>query len=84
MGANVTYGWAISEIVLGGPADKAGMKVNDIIVGINNYRVINGDEMSSYLEEKTLPGQSVTVNIIRNNAPMDLTLVLGTRPAPPT
>lgn len=84
MGANVTYGWAISEIVSGGPADKAGMKVNDIIVGINNYRVINGDEMSSYLEEKTLPGQSVIVNIIRNNAPMDLTLVLGTRPPPPT
>ena len=83
MGANVTYGWAISEIVAGGPADKAGMKVNDIIVGINNYRVINGDQMSSYLEEKTLPGQSVIVNIIRNNAPMDLTLVLGPRPAPP-
>jgi S1-C subfamily serine protease len=83
MGANVTYGWAITEIVSGGPSDKAGMKVNDIIVGINNYRVINEDQMSSYLEEKTLPGQSVTVNIIRNNAPMDLTLVLGTRPAPP-
>jgi S1-C subfamily serine protease len=83
MGSNVTYGWAISEIVAGGPADKAGMKVNDIIVGINGHGVINGDEMSSYLEENTLPGQTVAMNIFRNNARMDLTLALGTRPPPP-
>jgi S1-C subfamily serine protease len=83
MGVNVTYGWLISEVVAGGPADDAGAKVNDIIVGINGFQIHNGDEMSSYLEEKTLPGQSVVLSVIRNNSPLNLTAVLGTRPPPP-
>jgi serine protease Do len=73
----------ISEVVAGGPAANAGVKVNDILVGINGFQIHSADEMSSYLEEKTLPGQSVTLSIIRNNSPLNLTLVLGTRPAPP-
>jgi serine protease DegQ len=80
---NVTYGWLISEVVAGGPADNASVKVNDILVGINGFQIHNADEMSSYLEEKTLPGQSVILSIIRNNNPLNLTLVLGTRPPPP-
>jgi S1-C subfamily serine protease len=83
MGVNVTYGWLISEVVAGGPADNASVKVNDILVGINGFQIHNADEMSSYLEEKTLPGQSVILSIIRNNNPLNLTLVLGTRPPPP-
>ena len=83
MGVNVTYGWAISETVAGGPADNAGVEANDILVGINGYQIHNGDEMSSYLEEKTLPDQSVILAIVRNNSQLDLMLVLGKRPPPP-
>jgi S1-C subfamily serine protease len=81
---NVTYGWWIGEVVPGGPADKAGVKVNDIIVGINGVRIIDGDAMSSYLEEYTLPGENVTLNLVRNNQPINLTVTLGTRPPPPS
>ena len=83
MGVNVTYGWAISEIVQGGPADNAGVRANDVLIGINGYQIYNGDGMSSYLEEETLPGQSVVLTIVRNNSQLDLTLVLGKRPPPP-
>lgn len=83
MGVNVTYGWAISEIIQGGPADDAGVRANDVLVGINGYQIYNGDGMSSYLEEETLPGQSVVLTIVRNSSQLDLTLVLGTRPPPP-
>jgi serine protease Do len=83
MGVNVTYGWAISEIVQGGPADDAGVRANDVLIGINGYQIYNGDGMSSYLEEETLPGQSVVLTIVRNNSQLDLMLVLGKRPPPP-
>ena len=83
MGVNVTYGWAISEIVQGGPADDAGVRADDVLIGINGYQIYNGDGMSTYLEEETLPGQSVVLTIVRNNSQLDLTLVLGKRPPAP-
>jgi S1-C subfamily serine protease len=83
LGVNVTYGWAISEIVSGGPADNAGVEVNDVLVGINNFTIHNSDEMSSYLEENTLPGHTITINIMRGNSTLGLSLVLGERPPPP-
>jgi S1-C subfamily serine protease len=83
LGVNVTYGWAISEIVAGGPAANAGVQVNDVLVGINNFKIRSSDEMSSYLEEKTLPGQTITINLVRNNSPLNLSLTLGQRPPPP-
>lgn len=81
---DVTYGWWIGEVVPGGPADKAGVHVDDILVGINQTRIQNGDEMSSYLEENTLPTENVTLNLVRNNQNLDLLLTLGTRPPPPS
>jgi len=83
MNTNVTYGWRIGEVVSGGPAANAGVRVNDIIVGIDGHRISNGDEMSSYLEEHTLPGETVVLNLIRSNQPQDLQLILGKRPPPP-
>jgi S1-C subfamily serine protease len=81
---NVTYGWRIAELVSGGPADNAGVKVNDIVIGINGTRFRSGDEMSSYLEEHTLPGENVILNIAREYGTLDVLLVLGKRPSPPT
>lgn len=83
MHTNVTYGWKISEVVSGGPAESAGAQVNDIIVGINATRVSNGDEMSSYLEEFTLAGEQVQLTVVRGTQQMDLLLTLAERPPPP-
>jgi len=97
MGVNVTYGWLISQVVSGGPAQIAGLRGGthqvqifgevytiggDIIIAINGTRVINGDSLSSYLEAKTLPGDVVILTIVRNNQLMNVTLTLGTRPPP--
>lgn len=76
MHMNVTYGWLVGEVVTGGPAANAGVQVNDIITAINGTRIRNGDEMSSYLEEKTLPGETVTVKIARGNQALELSLIL--------
>jgi S1-C subfamily serine protease len=95
MNTNVTYGWLITQVTAGGPADHAGLKAGtkqtnidgtttiiggDIIVAINGYRTRNIDDLSTYLEQNTTPGQTMTITIIRNNQTQNLSLTLGTRP----
>ncbi len=99
MKTSVTYGVLIAQVTTGGPADKAGVKAGttqtvidgntvnlggDIIVGINGNRIRNSDDLSTYLEEFTHPGQTVTLTVIRNNQSTNISVVLGTRPAPTT
>ena len=84
MHINVTYGWKIANTVSGGPASDAGVQTNDVIIGMNGTRIRNGDEMSSYLEENTLPGQTVNTSIARGNQTLTLQVILGHRPPPPT
>ena len=97
-GTNVTYGVLVESIVSGGPADKAGLKVGtktvtisgeqylvggDIITSINGTKIVNQDALATYLEENTVSGQTVQLGIIRADAPLTVTLILGQRPPPP-
>lgn len=99
MKTSVTYGILIQTVTSGGPADKAGVKAGttqaivdgstvnlggDIIVGINGNRIRNSDDLSTFLEEFTQPGQTINLTVIRNNQSATLSVVLGTRPAPTT
>ncbi|HUK85544.1 MAG TPA: trypsin-like peptidase domain-containing protein [Candidatus Acidoferrum sp.] len=94
---NVTYGVLLQQITSGGPADKAGIKAGatqalidgntifvggDIITAINGTRIINEDGLSTYLEENTLPNQTINLTILRNGQIINVPLVLGARPAP--
>jgi len=95
MGTDITYGELIAQIMSGGPADKAGLRGGvkqvliagqritiggDIIIAINGTRITNMDDLSTYLEKYTLPGQTINVTIVRNNQKMTLAVELGTRP----
>ena len=97
MNTTVTYGWLIVEVVENGPAYKAGLRGGnrytyvageqiliggDIIVAINNKRITGIDDLSSYLEENTIPGQIVNVTIVRDNKEMIVQVELGARPPP--
>jgi S1-C subfamily serine protease len=80
-GDSVTYGWKIMSIVGGGPSDGK-INVGDIIIAMNNQTIKSNDDLASYLEEHTLPGDALTLTVIRNNAQTTVTLTLGTRPSP--
>ena len=99
MKVNVTYGWLVTQVVSGGPADKAGLRGGkrqvkiagewviiggDIIIAVNGTRIVNGDDLAAYLEEHTLPRQTINLTIVRNNLTMTLPVELGTRPPPPS
>jgi putative serine protease PepD len=79
--ASVTYGWQIATIVSGGPSDGK-LRVGDIIIAMNNQTIKNNDDLASYLEQNTLPGDNIVLTMIRGNAQLDVTVTLGTRPAP--
>lgn len=97
MDTNFTYGWLIVQVVDGGPADEADLQGGtqqilvageqvtiggDIIIAINETRITNIDDLSTYLEEYTLPGQTINVTIVRNNQTITFSVELGTRPSP--
>lgn len=70
----------IKEILADGPADKAGLKVNDIVVKLNNT-VINGrssyDEFMAYQR----PGNSVKFTIYRAGKQLEINLTLNDKNA---
>jgi S1-C subfamily serine protease len=82
IGASVTYGWRIETVTSGGPSDGS-LNSGDIITALNDTPIRSNDDLASYLEEKTLPGQSLMLTVIRGTSTMDVTIVLGTRPPPP-
>jgi S1-C subfamily serine protease len=79
-GANVTYGWKIATVVSGGPSDGK-LNVGDIVIALNNQTIRNNDDLASYLEEHTLPGDSLILTVVRGSSQMPVTVVLGERPA---
>ena len=93
MHTNYTYGFLIESVsqgssLQGGTNQKTidGSQVTiggDIIIKINQTRIANLDALSSYLEENTLPGQTVNVTVVRSNqaAPIMVSVKLGTRPS---
>jgi S1-C subfamily serine protease len=78
--SSVTYGWQIVTIVSGGPSDGK-LHVGDIIIAMNNQTIKNNDDLASFLEENTLPGDSLLLTVVRGDTQISVTMVLGTRPA---
>ncbi len=79
-GANVTYGWKIATVVSGGPSDGK-LKIGDIVIALNNQTIRNNDDLASYLEEHTLPDDSLVLTVVRGSSQMPIAVVLGERPA---
>ncbi len=85
-------GVLVASVVAGGPAEKAGLKpasvdangnptaAGDIITGIDGKTVTSFEDLVSYLSASTQPGQSVTLNVLRNGADTQVKVTLGTQP----
>ncbi len=71
-------GVMISRIQKGGPADKAGLKVEDIIIAMNGKSVKDGDDLVSRVSE-TPVGTSVNLTVDREGKHMDFKLIIMDR-----
>jgi serine protease Do len=68
-------GVMVSRIQSGGPADKAGLKVEDIIVAMNGKPVKDGDDLVSRVSE-TPVGSPVTLTVDREGKHMDFKVTI--------
>jgi S1-C subfamily serine protease len=86
MNTTVTYGWLVESADattgLKGGATQAiasGTTVTiggDIVTAINGTRITNTDDLLTYLEENTLPGQTVNLSVVRANQEIGVSVKL--------
>jgi serine protease DegS len=72
-------GVMITSIYPNGPADKAGIKVDDIITHINQQPIVNGREGMNLIAN-VRPNDDVQITISRNNQTQKLKATIGIRP----
>jgi S1-C subfamily serine protease len=80
LGLKKTLGALITSVVSGGPADDAGLLVDDVILEINGTEVTDFSSLLSYLFNYTSPGDEVDLVVFRDGETMDLPMVIGARP----
>jgi 2-alkenal reductase len=69
-----------SAVVSGSPADKAGLRENDIITAINGTSLAEGNSLRQVLSQFK-PGDKVTLTVLRNGKDISIELTLATRPS---
>ncbi|HLN88769.1 MAG TPA: trypsin-like serine protease, partial [Candidatus Binatia bacterium] len=88
VGTSVTYGWLVESVsaqnglnggsthaqILGSDVTLGG----DIIIAINNTRISNTDDLLSYLEQHTMPGQIVDFTAVRKGQTLTVPVTIGT------
>jgi 2-alkenal reductase len=77
--SNYTNGVRIVGIVSGGPADKAGLQVGDVINEVDGLQVNSEADFITYLELYKSPGDTINFSINRNGSIISKTLTLEPR-----
>ncbi len=84
---SVTYGWLVESVstsngLQGGntQATILGSRYvlgGDIIIAINIQRITNADDLLSYLERNTLPGQTANFTVLRGRQTQTVSVTIG-------
>ncbi len=74
----VKQGVFVNEVVKGGPAEKAGVKPQDVIVSINGKTIQKGQDLIDIVADSTL-GSTLKIGIMRDKRPMTLDVVVADR-----
>jgi serine protease Do len=74
----VDHGVVVATVPPGGPADKAGVKADDIITEINGKPIASGDELVAKVAD-TPVGDMLTLSVDRGGERLDIDVVVGDR-----
>jgi len=74
---NAKGAW-VTQVVDGSPADKAGVKANDVITSINGHAVANSTELRNAIGLLRI-GEKVELGLIREGKPRRVTAVIAER-----
>lgn len=72
-------GLIVVSVESGGPAEKAGILVGDILVSLDGRRVAQTEDVQSALGSDRV-GQAIAVQLIRGGTPVELQATVGERP----
>jgi serine protease Do len=67
-----------AAVTAGSPAEKAGIKENDIVLELNNEKITEDNSLSKIIQ-KYNPGDKVTLKILRDKKEMDIGVTLSDR-----
>ncbi len=71
-------GVMVSEVVPGGPASKAGIQPQDVIVSVDGKQIKNGDELIGIVSMKH-PGSTVSLGVLRGGKQMTISCGIADR-----
>ncbi|HEY9076026.1 MAG TPA: PDZ domain-containing protein [Anaerolineaceae bacterium] len=74
-------GVLVGEVTNGSPAEKGGVKANDIIISVDRKAVTRFNDLISYLVGNTQVGQKIELTVLRSGKEITLTITLAARPA---
>jgi S1-C subfamily serine protease len=98
LGLDTTFGGLISEVVPGGPAEKAGLEGGDekirfqaaeyraggdVILAIDGHKIVSENDLSRIISSHK-PGDRVTLTVLHDNQQEKVELTLGKRPDSPS
>ena len=75
-----TAGALVDDVTAGGPADKAGLKIGDVIRKLNGQVIEEPGQLTLQVTNMS-PGTVATLDILRDGQPMTLKVTLGERPS---
>jgi serine protease Do len=78
-GMDVPRGGVVTEVRPGGPADRAGLKAGDVIVGFDGKPIAGSGDLPPRVGA-TKPGESKTVTVLRDGKEQTLSLTIGELP----
>jgi len=79
LGVKDAHGAVVSEVTPNDPGAKAGLKSGDVITAIDGKKVESSDDLTMDVISHP-PGNTVTLDVIRDNAPIKIKVTLGQRP----
>ena len=72
-------GAIIADVTDGSPADKAGLKPDDVVIGVDGREVRDNSDLTGYIASRP-PDSTVHLKILRNGTEKDVSVTLGTFP----
>jgi serine protease DegQ len=79
LGLSQTDGAVVLSVVDGGPADDAGLRPGDVLVGLDDEDVRSPEDLLGALRRRS-PGDEVTIEFLRGNEPQTTEATLADRP----
>jgi putative serine protease PepD len=79
---NGSAGAEVGDVTPSGPADRAGIRNGDVILGVAGKPVMGPSDVSAAISNHK-PGDTVTVQVLRSGQRQQIQVTLGTRPKSP-